>query len=77
MGMHEKEWANAIGLVGLFRVKWKPQCHKLLVEFLSIEKEKNNFFFFFSRIGKKAIVINKYILGEMFKSSTKWLKEEK
>jgi hypothetical protein len=39
--MHEIEWANAIGLVGLFRVKWKPQCHKLLVEFLSIKKENN------------------------------------
>jgi hypothetical protein len=46
MGMHEREWANAIGLVGLFRVKWKPQCHKLLVEFLSTENENDNFFFF-------------------------------
>jgi hypothetical protein len=40
------------------------------VEFLNTEKE-NNKKQFFARIGKKAIVIDKHILGELFKISTK------
>jgi hypothetical protein len=46
------------------------------VEFFNTKKE-NNKRQFFARIGKKAIVIDKHILGELFKISTKWLKEEK
>ncbi len=46
------------------------------MEFFNTKKE-NNKRQFFARIGKKAIVIDKHILGELFKISTKWLKEEK
>jgi hypothetical protein len=45
MGTHEREWAHAIGFVGLFKVKWQPPCQKLLVEFLNTKKENKILFY--------------------------------
>ncbi len=61
-GEEERAWANKIGLVGLFEIKWKTFRHNILVEFLNnwkLDLEHNKIKVM---LGEEQRVIDKHLL---------------